>query len=182
MPQNLKSRAANPGGEMEAEDRAILRVLSFTLEHAARQNMLVARRDFQMTRFHALSIPKISRLKYLQFIWDKSRCDRSCFVIAMIFLDRVMGYDSNVQVTPYTVHKLVLCALLTAAKFNTDAVCDNLFWAGIGGTKIEELNQLELEFLFLIHFSLMITEEEFVRYNEELKNKAALPDFVHPCY
>jgi hypothetical protein len=164
----------------DPSDDALLRVIAFTLHETAKQNLLVTGPNLQLTRFHTLSPPKISILKYLQMIREKSQCDRSCFVVAMIFLDRLMRNNNTLQITPHTVHKLSLCALLTAAKFNTDCHHSNSFWAEIGGVRSEDLNVLELEFLFGLEFSLVIKREEYAQYHDQLKLKAQLPIFAHP--
>ena len=164
---------------MESTD-AVIRVIAFTLQEAAKQNLLVTGPNLQLTRFHTLSPPKISILKYLQFLQEKSNCDTSCFIVAMILLDRLMINNSHVQITPLTVHKLCLCALMTATKFNTDTHLPNTFWAGIGGVRVEELNLLELEFLFLMGFSLVITQDEYKKWDDELHLKAELPTFASP--
>lgn len=167
---------------MEPSDDAVIRVLAFTLHEAAKQNHLVTGPTLQLTRFHTLSPPRIPILKYLQMIREKSQCDRSCFVVAMILLDRLVRNNSSLQITPNTVHKLSLCALLTAAKFNTDCHHSNSLWAEIGGVRQEDLNVLELEFLFGLQFSLLIKEEEYEKYSEDLKLKAQLPPFAHPDF
>ena len=164
---------------MESPEAAI-RVIAFTLQEAAKQNLLITGPNLQLTRFHTLSPPKISILKYLQYLEEKSKCDTSCFIVAMILLDRLMMNNSHVQITPLTVHKLCLCALMTAAKFNTDRALSNTFWAGIGGVRVEELNLLELEFLFLMGFSLVITQEEYKKWDDELRRKAEMPTFASP--
>ena len=58
--------------------------------------------------------------------------------------------------------------VMTAAKFYDDSFFNNELYARIGGVSVDELNALELEFVFLINFSLLITEEEFQKYYNEL--------------
>lgn len=159
---------------------AVIRVISYTLQEAAKQNGLVTSPNLLLSRFHTLSPPKISILKYLEYLQDKSNCDTACFIMAMIFLDRLMVNNAHVQITPLTVHKLCLCALMIAVKFNTDGNYENTFWAGIGGVRIEELNLLELEFLFLMKFSLVVDRDEFTKWEVELNQKAELPIFASP--
>jgi len=100
----------------------------------------------------------------------------------MIFLDRLMRNNNALQITSHPVHKLSLFVLLTAAKFNTDRHHRNSFWAEIGGVRNEEINVLELEFLFGLQFSLVIKKEEYAKYHNELKLKAQLPIFSNPDF
>ncbi|OHT01082.1 Cyclin, N-terminal domain containing protein [Tritrichomonas foetus] len=164
---------------LEDDTEAVLRVISFTLQEAATQNELLSGPNVTLTRFHTLSPPKISIINYIQFLHTKTHCARSCFVIAMILLDRLLRLQSHIQVTPNTVHKLFLCSLMTASKFNTDLNMSNTAWAAVGGIRPEEMNILELEFLFLLQFSINVTKDEFTLYNEELSEKAKLSPFTN---
>ena len=52
--------------------------------------------------------------------------------------------------------------------FQDDVYYSDKQWAEIDGIKTEEVNRLELEFLFRIGFSLHLQREEYDRYTEEL--------------
>ena len=165
---------------MEDDDEPLLRVIAFTVQQSARQNNLLVGPGLVLTRFHTLNPPKIPLLKYLIHVREMTRCDISCFIVALILLDRLVTEKTNVAITPNTMHKLFLCAILIASKFNTDMHVSNTVWAAIGGVRVEELNVLELEFLFMLGFSLIIKKEEYERYEAELVKKAGLPEFNSP--
>lgn len=159
------------------DTEAVLRVISFTLQEAARQNELLSGPNVTLTRFNTLVPPKISIFNYIMFLRSKTRSSRSCFVIAMVLLDRLLKLQSGIQITPNTVHKLFLCSLMIASKFNTDLNLSNEQWAAIGGIRNEEINILEIEFLFLVKFSINVKKEEYELYNKELSEKARLAPF-----
>ena len=173
----IKSSAIYPHKKMDDDVEAILKVISFTLQESATQNELLLGPNVTLTRFHTLSPPKISIFNYIQFLYKKTHCACSCFIIAVILLDRLLRMQSQIQITPNTVHKLFLCSLMTAAKFNTDLNLNNSAWAAIGGIRPEEMNILEIEFLFLLQFSINVTKEEFTRYNDVMASKAKIPPF-----
>lgn len=158
----------------------VLRVISFTLQQSAMQNDLLAGPNITLTRFNTLAPPKISIYNYITFLREKTHTSRSCFIIAMILLDRLLRLQSSIQITPNTVHKLFLCSLMTASKFNTDLNMSNEAWAAIGGVRIEEMNILEIEFLFLLQFSINVKKEEYDLYNKEISEKAKLKPFCFP--
>ncbi|KAG0269827.1 hypothetical protein DFQ27_001947 [Actinomortierella ambigua] len=54
------------------------------------------------------------------------------------------------------IHRLLITALMVAAKFTSDLYYSNARYAKYGGLRLEELNQLELEFLFSIKFDLNV--------------------------
>lgn len=56
---------------------------------------------------------------------------------------------------------------MSAAKFYDDSFYNNEVYSRIGGVSVDELNTLEMDFMFLINFSLIIPQTEFIRiYNE----------------
>ncbi|KAI5309902.1 hypothetical protein KEM55_002162 [Ascosphaera atra] len=70
----------------------------------------------------------------------------------------------------YNIHRLVIAGVTCASKFFSDVFYTNSRYAKVGGLPLEELNRLELEFLFLNDFRLGITVEELDAYAEMLHN------------
>lgn len=153
-----------------------LRVIAFILQEAAMQNDLLSG-NLTLSRFHTLSPPKIPILTYLRYIRKQTKCPRACFVVALILLDKLLAKQTHVQITPNTVHKLILCSLMTASKFTTDMGFQNVAWAAIGGIRAEEMNILELEFLFQLQFGLVVTDIEYAKYDAEIESKSKLSPF-----
>ena len=152
-----------------------LRVISFILHEAAMRNELLAGPNLNFTRFNTLSPPKIPILNYLKYLRSRSNYSKPCLITSIILLDKLLSSHSNIQITPNTVHKMFLCSLMTATKFNTDTYYSNTAWAVIGGVRTEEMNVLELEFLFMLQFSLLITKEEYEKYEKIIHQK-------HKCF
>ena len=67
--------------------------------------------------------------------------------------------------------RLFLVSTMTAAKFLDDFYYSNKHWAQIGGITTQEINRLELEFLFRMGFSLHMQREEYDWYAEELLSR-----------
>ena len=57
---------------------------------------------------------------------------------------------------------------MEAAKFYDDSFFNNELYARVGGVSVDELNDLELEFVFLVSFSLVISPEEYQKIHNEL--------------
>jgi hypothetical protein len=70
------------------------------------------------------------------------------------------------------VHRVVITAILLAAKFFDDAYYNNAYYAKVGGVLVSELNSLEVEFLFRINFSLRVAPDVFEKYCAELSSHA----------
>jgi hypothetical protein len=57
---------------------------------------------------------------------------------------------------------------MVASKYTSDIYFANSRYAKIGGISLQELNQLELELLFMSEFQLYITLEELQAYADQL--------------
>lgn len=68
----------------------------------------------------------------------------------------------------YNIHRLVIAGVTVASKFFSDVFYTNSRYAKVGGLPQTELNQLELQFLLLNDFRLMISPQEMQRYAEQL--------------
>ena len=57
---------------------------------------------------------------------------------------------------------------MVAAKFYDDCFYNNELYAKVGGVSMDELNELELEFVFLIGFSLIVPVDEYQKLHNNL--------------
>jgi len=121
-----------------------------------------------ITKFSAAKRPAISVLDYLMRIHLYGRCSPSCFVLALVYIDRLIQRDGFVLVG-LNVHRVIITSLMIAAKFFDDFYFNNAFYARVGGIGTVEINELEVDFLRRLEYSLHVTTEEFDRYNEELR-------------
>lgn len=68
----------------------------------------------------------------------------------------------------YNIHRLIISGITVASKFFSDVFYKNSRYAKVGGLPLDELNHLELQFLLLLDFQLMIQKEELERYGDLL--------------
>lgn len=86
------------------------------------------------------------------------------------------------MLTELNVHRVVITAVLLAAKFFDDAYYNNAYYAKVGGVLVSEMNSLEVEFLFRINFSLRVVPEVFQKYHAELVSHASSMGLrIEPC-
>ena len=104
---------------------------------------------------------------YHHSIHKYASCSTECFVLALIYIDRLIQRN-NFLLTDLNVHRVVITAVLLAAKFFDDAYYNNAYYAKVGGVLVSEMNSLEVEFLFRINFSLHVESEVFQKYRAEL--------------
>lgn len=152
--------------QQTSEGKAVVIVLAAVLERLVHSNDYSPGGD-SITKFHALKAPGISIHQYLERIHKYASCSTECFILALIYIDRLIQRN-NFILSDLNVHRVVITAILLAAKFFDDAYYNNAYYAKVGGVLISEMNGLEVEFLFRINFSLYVSPEVFVKYQDEL--------------
>jgi len=157
-----------PTLEEAAEGSILVKVLATVLERLVNSNTSIARSDpGQVTKFHALKAPGIGVEAYLERVQKYASCSNECFILALIYIDRLIERN-NFLLTELNVHRVVITAILLAAKFFDDAYYNNAYYAKVGGVLVSELNGLEVDFLFRINFSLHVSSDVFEKYKAEL--------------
>jgi len=109
-------------------------------------------------------VPSISILRFVQRLFKYLPCTKEMYVVALVFIDRVIAYNPGMCVTASNVHRLLFISMLVAAKFFDDLFYANFYMAKVGGVSVEEVLELEVEFLAAIRFSLYVDKELFDTY------------------
>eukprot|EP01136_Pigoraptor_vietnamica_P028869 Opistho-1_new@86810 len=158
---------ATPAQAAPADERdLIVSVVSSVL------NKMVSRAESQqhgpLTRFDASKIPGISIQSYLDRIVNFAPCSPECFIIALVYIDRVVKMNPKFVITAYNIHRLLITSTMLAAKYLDDCYYNNSFYAKVGGVPAAEMNILELEFLRLVDFGLSVSKPLYDQYRYEL--------------
>ncbi|XP_057960495.1 cyclin-U4-1 [Malania oleifera] len=152
----------------------VLALLSLVLEQTTQKNekLLAAseKRDI-VTVFHGSSAPALSIRQYMDRIFKYSSCSPSCFVAAYIYLDEFLR-RTGVCLTSLNVHRFLITSVMVAAKFMDDECYNNAYYAKVGGVSTEEMNRLEMEFLFGLDFKLFVGLDTFDVYCSWLEEEA----------
>ncbi|KMZ58623.1 Cyclin-U1-1 [Zostera marina] len=114
--------------------------------------------------FRAPRVPSISIGKYLGRIYKYTGCSPSCFVVAFVYVDRLLYKYPGFLVVSFNVHRLMLSAVLIASKVLETIDHDNAFYARVGGVSNVELNKLELELLSQLDFQVNVSSTVFDSY------------------
>ncbi|KAK4056110.1 cyclin-like protein interacting with PHO85 [Microbotryomycetes sp. JL221] len=146
--------------------------------------------------FHARNVPAISIEAYLLRILKYCPTTNEVFLSLLVYFDRMArvgleaqragiapsvttgsrsGNDANSSTTSrlfaidsFNVHRLVIAGVTVASKFFSDVFYTNSRYAKVGGLPLTELNQLELQFLLLNDFRLVVPVDELQRYADQL--------------
>ncbi|CAD8187352.1 unnamed protein product [Paramecium octaurelia] len=126
------------------------------------------------TVFHTNKKPQISIYKYIERIKMYSYCSNECFVLALIYIDRVQERNQDVVINSYCVHRFLLACLLMSIKYNDDDYYKNDYYSRVGGITLQELNTLEQELLTLLDYQLFVSQNQYYYYKEKLMKYAQL--------
>ena len=113
------------------------------------------------------NIPYISIKDYLEHIYKYSKINSSTIALILIYIDRICNV-TKCKLSYYIIHKLILGAMILAIKYNEDVFCSLKFYAKLGGITLNELYNLEVNFISLINFNLFVSDELFSKYNDYL--------------
>mmetsp|Transcript_10636 Transcript_10636/g.21060 ORF Transcript_10636/g.21060 Transcript_10636/m.21060 type:complete len:339 (-) Transcript_10636:84-1100(-) len=111
---------------------------------------------------------------YMKRIEKYSNASPCCYTVGLIFLERLKksdkrkGREAEPLLTSATYQRLVITAIMVAAKFLDDYYHSNKHWALIAGLPTAELNKLEVEFLEELGYKLHIQREEYDWFAQEL--------------
>nr|SMQ44845.1 Pho cyclin 80 [Blastocladiella emersonii] len=107
-----------------------------------------------LTRFHSRAAPGITIADYLRRIIKYASVERACLLAILLYIDRVCERHRSFTISSLTVHRFIIAAVTVSAKAICDSYCTNAHYAKVGGISTQELNTLELEFLFLIDWQV----------------------------
>ncbi|SPJ09029.1 cyclin [Plasmodium sp. DRC-Itaito] len=120
----------------------------------------------KITSFHASKIPDISLKNYIERIGKYIGCSNECFVLLIIYLDRLIKIHKDISLSLLCIHRLVITAAMISVKFFDDLYYSNSYYAKIGGVTTKELNKLEIYFLNLIDYKLFVSSQEYDFYRK----------------
>ncbi|CAD8052205.1 unnamed protein product [Paramecium primaurelia] len=148
------------------QSNPILQIISNILDEIIKETDVLELESNSI--FHAITAPAISIYNYLQRINKYTHCSEQCFVIALIYLDRLQEKHANLVLNSHCIHRFLLLAIVTAIKFQDDDYYKNEYYAKIGGINLKEINKLEQEFLEYMNYDLFIDEQQYQIYENRL--------------
>lgn len=161
----------------------VITALSSLLQRVSETNDDLSRPLWEHQRisaFSALTKPSISIRSYMERIFKYANCSDSCYIVAYIYMDRFIQKQPFVPIDSFNVHRLIITSVLVSAKFMDDMCYNNAYYAKIGGITTEEMNLLELDFLFGIGFQLNVTLSTYNNYCSSLQREMVMRNMYSP--
>lgn len=106
---------------------------------------------------------------FLRRVHKYTRFSCECLLLAIIYVDRYNLSEATFTLSHRNIHKLMLTALLLAAKYQDDFYYDNKAFEFAGGVNALHLLQLELELFQKLDFRLFVEAHEFQELSQKLE-------------
>ncbi|KAL3237669.1 Pcl7p [Nakaseomyces bracarensis] len=127
--------------------------------------------------FKGKHVPQITLYQYFQRIQKYCPTTNDVFLSLLVYFDRISkkcnaADDSTPSASQqqlfvmdsYNIHRLVIAGVTVCTKFFSDFFYSNSRYARVGGISLQELNHLEIQFLILCDFELLIPVDKLQRY------------------
>jgi len=119
--------------------------------------------------FRSARLPSVSLSGFAARMHRFFKCTDECFVLCLVYIDRVIKLHPDFEVSDLTCHRLLLVGGMVAAKFHDDNYASNEYYAKVGGIDVQEVNALEREFLQLLNWRLFVGAPEYDWYLKSLR-------------
>jgi len=124
--------------------------------------------------FYSQKPPSIGIQAYLKRIHHFFVCSDECFVLALVYINRIVKKAPEMTVSDLSVHRIVFFALMLAAKIHDDVSYGNGYYARVGGLPVKEVNTLEMDFLKMLNWKTFVAPNEYDLYHGFLSEAAKL--------
>ncbi|AQZ10240.1 PCL6 (YER059W) and PCL7 (YIL050W) [Zygosaccharomyces parabailii] len=139
--------------------------------------------------FRGKHVPQISLEQYFQRIQKYCPTSNDVFLSLLVYFDRISrrcnsnshshsnnnrekksttAHSQQFVMDSHNIHRLIIAGTTVSTKFFSDFFYSNSRYARVGGISLQELNHLELQFLVLCDFKLLISVNELQRYADLL--------------
>jgi len=161
---NSKSMAAC-GGDSPNVISAIASWLEEMVRHydsrewTATADGLKRTKEFAVSGFHGRPL-SASIEGFLRRIASLAKLEESVFLVAAVYICRIIEKAPGLPISSCTVHRLLLQAIAVGAKFSLDHPRSNKLMASFADVPLKKFNQLEVKFLCLIQYDLNVAPND----------------------
>uniref|UniRef100_A0A7S3E9N4 Cyclin-like domain-containing protein n=2 Tax=Rhodosorus marinus TaxID=101924 RepID=A0A7S3E9N4_9RHOD len=121
--------------------------------------------------YHSKTLPPITPADYLYRIANYGGFSPSVLVLGLYYIDRLALHDQRFLVTSFNVNRLLITATMLACKYLEDLKFSLHHFAVIGGVTARELQELEVDMLMRLEFSLAVAPDELNAYRRRLADE-----------
>lgn len=155
----------DPLQEVDRAGPAFVPALAHVLTHLA---SLAPGRPNKVTHFHSVRAPQLSIEDYLGRIAKYFQCSNECFVLSLVYIDRIVKVHPEFTICNLNIHRLIVTSVMLAVKYFDDVYYSNDYYAKVGGIRRKEVNALEAQFLRLIDWRVYVSPTEYDQYRNHV--------------
>lgn len=117
--------------------------------------------------------------KFVNTLFKAAQLTSEYAITTLVYLERLMTYG-EMDLTPKTWRRMFLGAILLSSKVWEDQAVWNVDYAQIlEGISVEDINELERQFLELIQFNMNVPSSVYAKYYFHLRSLALKTGLAH---
>jgi len=118
--------------------------------------------------------------KFIRTLFNAAQLTAECAIVTLVYIERLIKY-AEVDIAPGSWKRITLMSILLASKVWDDQAVWNVDYCQIlKDLTVEDVNELEREFLHLLQFNTNVPQSVFVKYFFDLRTLAEANDLSYP--